>query len=172
MNIKNQILFIIINFCLVACDFHSSKSQQIPNATEFHPIQSAGVVMIRGQLIYVPIYSSLPYAKDGHIPLNAVLSIRNTSNKESIIISKVEYFDTNGKSLRNFITTSFRLGKMATKEFVIPSDDLSGGTGANFIVRWDSENAVSTPIIESIMYGTLGTNSFSFTSRGQEIESH
>jgi len=172
MTKRHHILFLFITFCLVSCNLKNPSTQQIPKTTEFHPIQATSVVMIRGQLIYVPIYSSLPYAKNGHIPLNAVLSIRNTSNKESIIISKVEYFDTNGKSLKDFLTTSFRLGKMATKEFVIPSDDLSGGTGANFIVRWDSENAVSTPIIESIMYGTLGTNSFSFSSRGQEIESH
>ena len=59
-----------------------------------------------------------------------------------------------------------------THSIVIAENDLEGGTGANFIVEWASENLVSLPLIESIMLGTLGTKGFTFSSRGQEILAH
>ncbi len=164
-----------LNFCLLflfSCDLHKKSGEQIPKSTEFHPLVESQIRSLQGQLVYVPVYKNLYYAQQGHIPLNTILSIRNTSLTESIIISKVDYYDTNGKLLKSFISGPFSLSKMATKDFVISSDELSGGTGANFVVKWDSEKKISTPIIESLMYGSVGTHSFSFASRGQEIEAH
>ena len=61
---------------------------------------------------------------------------------------------------------------MSSKDFVIPESDLSGGTGANFIVKWETQNKISAPVIEAVMIGSIGTKAFSFTSRGKEIEAH
>lgn len=172
--------FIILAlFLLASCEEKSSRGNgekhinQVPTSTEFHPFQDTHTRMIHGQTIYVPIYSSIYNRYQGNLlHLTSILSIRNISPKNEIIISQVDYFDTNGKLIRRFIDRPFKLGKMSTKDFVIPESDLSGGTGANFIVKWESKNFVAVPIIEAVMIGELGTKGFSFTSRGKEIESH
>ena len=46
----------------------------------------------------------------------------------------------------------------------------SGGSGANFIVKWESKNLSNPPIIESVMIGTQSQLGISFTSRGQAIQ--
>lgn len=177
--LKSTIFFMMIwtlisMILMISCkngNVDSSKNS-VPLATEFHPLATNHTSWSLGQVVYVPVYSSIYLEHQNKLlHLTATLSIRNTSNTESIIISKVEYYDTNGKLIKNFIDGNYVLGKMATKDFVIPTLDLKGGTGANFIVEWKSINKVSLPIMETVMLGAEGTLGFSFTSRGQEIES-
>jgi len=151
----------------------TASKNELPTATEFHPQSTGHANWLMGQTVYVPIYSSIYVEHEKSlVHLTATLSLRNTSEKEPITITRVAYYDTNGVLKKNFIDVTFSLGKMATKDFVISTDNLSGGTGANFIVEWKSATKVSTPVIESVMVGTMGTHGFSFTSRGQEVESH
>ncbi|MFN8370620.1 MAG: DUF3124 domain-containing protein [Bacteriovoracaceae bacterium] len=148
------------------------ENNQVPQSTEFKPITTLPQLLL-GQTVYVPIYSSIYFGNETKLlHLTAVLSIRNTSLKEPIIITQIDYFDTNGKLIKSFITNPFTLGKMASKDFVVPEMDLKGGTGANFLVTWHGENKVSRPIIESVMLSEIGTKGISFTSRGEEVESH
>ncbi len=149
------------------------RKAKVPKATEFRPTLATQTRMLHGQLVYVPVYSSIYNQYESNLlHMTAILSIRNTSLQKSITIDRVEYYDTNGKLLKSFIGQPFELGKMSTKDFVIAENDLEGGTGANFIVHWKSGDSVSTPIIESVMIGVLGNKGFSFTSRGKEIEAH
>tara|TARA_Y100000782_G_scaffold115624_1_gene162401 strand:- start:14821 stop:15348 length:528 start_codon:yes stop_codon:yes gene_type:complete len=145
----------------------------VPSSENFSPIGKITARMIHGQSVYVPIYSSIYNRFEGDLlHLTAILSIRNTSPSESIVITQIDYFDTNGKRIKSFIDRPFSLSKMSSKDFVIPESDLSGGTGANFIVKWETERKISAPIIEAVMIGSIGTKAFSFTSRGKEIEAH
>ncbi|EQC43158.1 DUF3124 domain-containing protein [Bacteriovorax sp. DB6_IX] len=147
--------------------------QEVPKATEFRPANDTHTRKLHGQQVYVPIYSSIYNEYEGNLlHMTALLSIRNISQKESIMIKKIEYYDTNGKLLKKYIDRPFILGKMSSKDIVIPEKDLSGGTGANFVVEWGSEKFVAVPIIESVMLGSVGTKGFSFSSRGKEIEAH
>lgn len=152
--------------------YREKEKREVPSSREFKPSNHVHK-MLMGQSVYVPIYSSL-YSEyeDKLFHMTAILSIRNISPKNSITISKVDYFDTNGKLLKSFINQQFTLGAMSSKDFVIPQSDLSGGTGANFIVTWGSERPISIPIIEAVMIGSIGTKGFSFSSRGKEIEAH
>jgi hypothetical protein len=59
---------------------------------------------------------------------------------------------------------------MASTRYVVPEKDKAGGSGANFIVKWNGENLVSPPVIETIMISTRMQQGISFTSRGQVIE--
>ena len=45
----------------------------------------------------------------------------------------------------------------------------SGGSGAKFIVRWESTEPVNPPLIEAIMISTKSQQGISFISRGQAI---
>lgn len=171
---KLAALFLVLTLA-IACTpkKKTPPTNALPQATEFHPVNANHTNWLLGQTVYVPIYSSIYLEHDKSlVHLTATLSLRNTSEKEAITITRVDYYDTNGVLKKKFIEGAFSLGKMATKEFVISTQNLSGGTGANFIVEWKSANKVSSPVIESVMIGTVGTHGFSFTSRGQEVESH
>ena len=124
----------------------------------------------KGQSVYVPIYSHI-YSGDREHPflLAAILSIRNTDSNHRIMILTVDYFDSEGKLLRKYLETPESLGPMASKRFVVGESDKGGGSGAKFIVNWQSSAKVNPPIIEGIMIGTKMQQGISFVSRGQPI---
>lgn len=124
----------------------------------------------KGQAVYVPIYSHI-YTGDRQQPLylSATLSIRNTDPDQSIQILSVNYFDTKGKLLKPYIEKPILLKPMETTRYVVAYSDKAGGSGANFIVKWASEQEANPPLIESIMIGTQNQLGISFTSRGQVI---
>lgn len=171
---KIFVLLFIIIFSFSCKEERKAKVQKsIPRAVEFKPTGEFHSPKLNGQLVYVPIYSSIYNQFEGNLlHMTAILSIRNISPKSEIIIKRIEYYDTNGKLIKKYINEPFSLGKMSTKDFVIAENDLEGGTGANFIIEWDSKQKVSTPLIEAVMLGNLGTKGFAFSSRGKEIESH
>lgn len=120
----------------------------------------------KGQKVYVPAYSHI-YSGNRQVPslLTVTLSIRNTDPAHAIKVETVDYFDTQGKLLKNHIELPVYLKPLETVNYVIPLDDKSGGAGANFIVTWTASGPVNQPIIETIMIGSRS----SFTSRGQVI---
>ena len=124
----------------------------------------------KGQSVYVPIYSHI-YSGDREHPflLTAILSIRNTDSNHSIMILTVDYFDSEGKLLRKYLETPVSLEPMASKRYVVGESDRGGGSGAKFIVNWQSSAKVNPPIIEGIMIGTKMQQGISFVSRGQPI---
>ncbi len=124
----------IFNGCNIQQEEKADGQNVVPSATEFKPTNEAYTRKLHGQLVYVPIYSSIYDQHESNLlHMTSILSIRNTSIKEAITIKRVEYYDTNGKLLKIFIDSPFSLGKMSTKDFVIPEHDIKGGTGANFI---------------------------------------
>lgn len=124
----------------------------------------------KGQLIYVPAYSHI-YSGDRERPflLTVTLSIRNIDPNHQIKITLVDYYETQGKLLKKYIDKPTILNPLESLRYVIPEKDKSGGSGANFMVKWQSDKFVNPPIIESIMIGTQSKQGVSFTSRGQEV---
>lgn len=129
------------------------------------------VLFSKGQTVYVPVYSHI-YSGDKEIPFNlaVTLSIRNTDPKQSITVTSVDYHDSNGKLLANYLKAPAKIGAMASIRYVVKASDKAGGSGANFMVKWESIKKVNFPIIESIMIGTQNQQGVSFTSRGQVVE--
>ena len=122
------------------------------------------------QLVYVPAYSAIYWGFDEQVAELAVtLSIRNVNPKDSIVVQSAKYFDSEGKEIREFVTSPSSLGPLATADFVIPRRDTSGGTGANFLVEWSSATDVDQPVIEAVMTGQHGNAGVSFTSTGRAL---
>ena len=123
-----------------------------------------------GQAIYVPAYSHI-YSGNRETPflLTVTLSIRNIDPKHQIKITIVDYYETQGKLLKKYINKPAILNPLESLRYVVPERDKSGGSGANFIVEWESDKFVNPPIVESIMIGTQNQQGVSFTSRGQVI---
>ena len=123
----------------------------------------------KGQLIYVPVYSHIYSGnKENPMLLTATLSIRNIDPNHQVRITEVNYYATQGNLLKKYIDTPPILKPLESLRYVISQKDKSGGSGANFMVEWHSDEFVNPPIIESIMISS-SPHGVSFTSRGQEI---
>jgi len=128
------------------------------------------VGLSRGQTVYVPVYSHI-YIGDKETPfyLAVTVSIRNTDQASPINITDVDYYDTNGKLIKKYLDKPVQLGANGSTRFVVKESDDKGGSGANFIVKWNTDRQVNTPIVESVMIGTRYQQGISFASRGQVI---
>ena len=125
-----------------------------------------------GQTVYVPAYSHIYVGSNEHPFLVTVtLSIRNIDPKHNITITAVEYYETQGDFLKKFLTAPVKLKPLESLRYVVPEKDKSGGSGANFIVKWKADKPVNAPIVESVMIGAKVQQGISFTSRGRAIVS-
>ena len=149
--------------CLCICVFFAAMG------TAFADDRSV-ICLSRGQVVYVPVYSHI-YIGDRERPflLAVTLSIRNTDMLNPMIVKKVTYYNSQGKLLEEYIDTPVTLEKMSATRFVVDESDKAGGSGASFLVEWESEKPVSAPIIETVMIGAKTQQGISFTSRGQVI---
>jgi len=126
-----------------------------------------------GQSLYVPAYSHISHyfstSKMQTCLLSVTLSVRNTDPHHCIKITRVDYYETGGKLLKACLDSAAVLDPLGTLEFAVPENDASGGSGANFVVKWSADKCTNLPIVESIMIGTRPLEGISFTSRGQVI---
>jgi len=124
----------------------------------------------KGQTVYVPVYSNV-FSGPRKLPfqLAATLAIRNTDLAASFRVTSIDYYDTSGKLVRRYLEKPHVVGPLAATYVHIEEKDVSGGFGANFIVRWEAERVVNAPVIECVMIGATSGQGISFVSPGQEI---
>jgi len=126
-----------------------------------------------GQTVYVPIYSHI-YAEDRYrdtpFLLTATLSIRNTDPGKPFTLKSVNYYDSEGALLKQYLDKPLAIGPLGSTRFIVPESESKGGAGAKFLVEWESSTAVSEPIIESVMIGTKMQQGISFISTGRAIK--
>lgn len=111
---------------------------------------------VKGQTLYLPIYSHMLYGNVGksgkasQALLSALISIRNTDIQRPIRIRSAKYFDTQGKLLAERVPAPVLIPPLGTYELFVELNDASGGSGANFLIKWDSEQPASPPLVESL----------------------
>lgn len=130
---------------------------------------SGEIGITEGQTVYVPAYSHI-YSRGGepHL-LEITLSIRNTDPERGIRIMAVNYFDTRGTLVKNYLDSVLELGPLETVEFLVDKQDTRGGSGANFIVNWNADEPVYEPIIEAVMVGLTKEYSISFITPARPL---
>lgn len=130
---------------------------------------SAEINIEKGQTVYVPAYSHV-YSGSGdpHL-LTITLSIRNTDPGRSIKIVEVRYFNTGGELVKNYIEGIIELAPLETVDILVEKQDRRGGSGANFIVTWKSDEPVYEPIIEALMIGLTKEYSISFITAARPL---
>ena len=120
--------------------------------------------------VYVPVYSHIYH--DGGRPylLEATLSIRNVDPNQPVYVDGVDYYDTDGELSKKMLSRLIKLKPLQTIEFLVERHDVSGGSGANFIVQWHAaDKRVHAPLIEAVMVGRSGTNAISFVRKGEPL---
>ena len=117
---------------------------------------------------YVPAYAQIRLGSGrGKLDLATTLSIHNSSVDSPIVVRKVSYHGTDGSLIETFLDHRVGLKPLATIEFFVAAADLRAGSGANFLVEWETPISSQGPIAEAIMIGTIGTTSYSFVSQGR-----
>ena len=116
--------------------------------------------------IYAQIYSTSEHKTHN---LTAMVSLRNTSDLDTIYVLKAEYFDTHGKSVRKYFENPIFLAPLETVEIIIDENDMSGGTGSNFMFEWKIPANCSEPLFEGIMNSTMGNQGLSFTTQAVRL---
>lgn len=127
------------------------------------------VARSHGGTIYIPTYSHVYIRQRDALQLTVTLSIRNTSETHPITLDSVDYYDTHGDLVRHHIDGPKQLDPLATAEYLVERRDASGGSGANFLVKWSAEVDMREPLVEAVMVNHYGTQAFSFTSRGTVV---
>lgn len=159
------ILFVLV---AVGCSPAGEQSGDLAPAPPAPRIDATAISIVDGQTVYVPVYSQIRMMDGDRTAMLAVtLSIRNSDAQHPISIERVDYFDSDGTLVEQFLTGPREVGPMATLEFFVPERDPRGGSGANFIVRWSAEDPVYEPVVEAIMVGTGGPLSLSLISQGR-----
>lgn len=176
-----KLLINLITFILVIF-LSSCNSLNIPTKVQTNPTNLAqsqakivtldeNIKIVAGETLYVPVYSHIYYEDQQKvINLAVTLSLRNTDFINPIIITSVQYYDSNGKLVKQYVDQPIQLSAMASTDFVVRRTDTSGGVGANFIVEWVAEKEVSEPVIEAVMIGAESTQGISFVSSGRVIK--
>jgi hypothetical protein len=116
---------------------------------------------------YLPVYSHMYISSENYMKLNISLSIRNTDLSEDLYIESIDYYNTEGKLVKNYISQPHILKPMGTVDFLVELDDMSGGNGAKFLVKFVNKSNVSKPIIQGIMSNIVGNNQVVFITDGQ-----
>ena len=162
---------------ITSCSEQTTSQRQQPDLkreTSLRSVTLDKTKVVMGQTVYVPIYSHIYHYnnQDDVMNLSATLSIRNTDLTNSIIITSVRYYDTDGKLIRQDIKSPVELKPLASTNFFIAANDTIGGSGANFIVEWVAEKTVYEPVIEAVMICTSSSQGISFVSPAKVLKQH
>lgn len=112
--------------------------------------------LTKAQTLYLPIYSHMLYGNLGksgnasYVLLSSLVSIRNSDTKRSLRVLSAKYFDTHGKLLGERVVTPVVLPPLGTLELFVELNDASGGSGANFVIKWEADVPVNPPLVEAL----------------------
>ena len=128
-----------------------------------------------GQLLYLPIYSHIWHGdvdssgKPAKTLVSILVSIRNTDPAKSIRLTSAQYFDTDGRKIKEYVAAQTTIKPMGTYEIFVPRGDDTGGSGANFVVAWRSDSPVSLPLVEGVHANLPAARSIAFITTARPI---
>ncbi len=173
--IKNVSMFVLLVAFLFAVVYLGLHFRKLGERLEYQlPVGSPAISLERAgpnHKIYVPAYSHIFTGAGDPSLLAVTLSIRNTDSTHPIIVTSVQYYDSKGALVREYLENPLELKALASTEFFVEKVDRAGGAGANFIVDWSSKDEVYQPIVEAVMIGGAksGRSAISLISRGIKL---
>jgi len=129
----------------------------------------------KGEALYLPVYSHIWHGEAGRdgkparTLVSVSVSIRNTDPANAIRVTSAQYYDTDGRKLKEYFPKPVVIGPMGTREIFISRSDDTGGSGANFVVIWSADAAVSPPVVQAMHVDLPGGRSVVFTTTATRI---
>lgn len=169
MKIKFLIIFLVV--LISACDEKEEIISINPENWSKRSIELSLKDSLEFGKSYLSVYSQI-YSITEHKThnLTSMISMRNTSESDTIYLLRAEYYDTQGKSVRKYFDSPIYLAPMETSEIIIEEIDISGGTGSNFIFEWKIPKNCPEPLFEGIMNSTMGQQGLSFITQAKRIK--
>lgn len=168
---KKYFLLLVISLLLLACN-EQEKQESIPSqnwSKKF--VDISHLDSLEHGKSYLSVYSQIYSADDQRITnLTAMVSLRNTSDLDTIYLLKATYYDTYGTLVRTYFDKPVFLVPMETTEIIIDLTDVSGGTGSNFLFEWKIPQGCPEPLFEGIMNSTKGQQGLSFSTQAKRIK--
>lgn len=128
-----------------------------------------------GQTLYLPIYSHIwhgesdPDGKPSKTLMSISVSFRNTDSRHPIRVTSAQYFDTDGKRLREYLIVPKTVAPLGTLELFVPRSDDTGGSGANFLITWKAEKPASPPLVQGLHANLPAGRSIAFITSSVEV---
>jgi hypothetical protein len=168
---KPTFLLILLTIIFFSCNLPKEISSINPENWSKRTVDISHKDSLEYGKSYLSIYSQI-YSTSEHKThnLTAMVSLRNTSDMDTIYLLKAEYFDTHGTSVRTYFDKPIYLAPMETTEIIIDEHDISGGTGSNFLIEWKIPKNCPEPLFEGIMNSTMGQQGLSFTTLSKRIK--
>lgn len=165
-------LLLVVLTCCYSCSPVKKNQESIPTFDWSDKVTSINQTdSLRYGTSYLSVYSQIySYTEHTSIDLTATVSIRNTSETDSIYLLRANYYDTKGVAIESYLSQPISIKTMETLEIVIAEFDKKGGTGANFIFEWATKPNTSDPLFEAVMISTYGQQGLSFTTQGKRID--
>lgn len=165
---RSFIIIASLFFLVLSCKTETHQEEDITpvnwkkRTTQLNPADS----LATGSS-YLSIYSRI-YSVTEHrtINLTVTASIRNISSKDTIFITKSDYYNTEGDLIRSYHKDPVFLKPHETIEIIIDEKDTHGGSGANFIFEWAHPKNSPDPVFDAVMISTSGQQGISFTTQG------
>ena len=129
----------------------------------------------KGQSLYLSVYSHMLYGnlgkrgKASQVLLSTLVSIRNTDPRRPLRVLSAKYYDTDGKLLGERIPQPLLLPPLGTHEIFVELNDASGGSGANFVIRWEADQTMSPPLVEGLHVNMDGGKAVIFMTQALPI---
>jgi Protein of unknown function (DUF3124) len=139
--------------------------QTFANSLTAIPTENLGV----SGAFYVPAYSSVSMSQGKtRADFSVTLSIHNASETRPLVLKRIAY--SGGKMVESYLKAPIALKPFSTVEVFVPTTDVRGGTGANFVVDWAATGEIAEPVVEALMLGGLGSGHYAFISQGRPIK--
>lgn len=168
---KIKTLYVIFILLLYCCSKKKENSSINPKNWSEKAVKLSLTDSLKYGKSYLSIYSQI-YSINEHKThrLTSMVSMRNTSELDTIYLLRAEYFGTDGKSVRKYFDYPIYLAPMETSEIIIDEIDTLGGTGANFIFEWKTPENCPEPLFEAVMSSTMGQQGLSFITQSRRIK--
>ncbi len=174
LNQRTRIPNFLLGALVIFVSACATKNEQtVPRVSDFNQRKAviATLDSLPSSKTYLSVYSQIySYSEKTTFDLTATVSLRNTSEKDSIYVFSARYYDTKGNSLNNYITEPIYVKPLETIHIIIEETDKQGGAGANFIFDWKAKPTAPSPLFEAVMISTSGSQGISFTTTGKLIQ--
>jgi hypothetical protein len=162
--------------CLLLVQIPAARAQTAAQGGNIEQNFSASLAPVPAEPLavsgafYVPVYSSVSMAQGKlRADFSVTLSVHNASETRPLVLKRIAYFDTSGKMVESYLKAPIALKPFSTIEVFIPTSDVRGGTGANFVVDWAAAGEIAEPAVEALMVGGVGAGHYAFISQGRPI---
>lgn len=170
----NRLLMICLLFAMLAsgCNAPDKPQEKLSPTSELKAKEPVTVTdSVETGRTYLPVYSQI-YQRTERLTfdLTITVSIRNMNHEGPVYLHKIEYFDTKGIKVEEFLNQTISLAPYETVEIVIEGQNIKGGTGDNFVVDWSVPVGQHIPLVQGVMISTAGQQGISFVTNGVRLK--